>query len=235
MPSMSRDAEGAAGSRHGLLWFVVAPLAVLAVLAVAILALTSQPGGGTGSASSTASTQVPREENPPTIRPPVDASAGPELPAPTPRSATASPRSSESRFPLPVVTETDVGATATPQPELAIAVPSIEVVTATGSGGIGDLAGRAVAVEVTIANQGPRAVSLDQVTVTMTAGAQGLPAPTVVSDPRHDPLTGRAAPRSTSTGTYVFHWPPGAQGSTLTVLVFPRGGAPAVAFSGSIS
>jgi hypothetical protein len=114
-------------------------------------------------------------------------------------------------------------------------VPSIEVVTATGSGGIGDLAGRAVAVEVSIANRGTTAVSMDQATVTMTAGAQGLPAPTVVSDPRHDPLTGRLAPGNTSTGTYVFHWPAGAEGSTLTVLVFPRGGAPAVAFSGAIS
>jgi hypothetical protein len=90
-----------------------------------------------------------------------------------------------------------------------------------------------MAVEVTIANDGSEAVPLDEVSVTMIAGSQGLPGPAVVGDPRSDPLTGSLAPRRASTGTYVFHWPPAAQGDRLTVLVSYRGGAPAAAFTGS--
>lgn len=159
------------------------------------------------------------------------ATEGPDGSTPSGTDATTGPSAEATEeFPVPVDDEQDVGQTSSVAKDITIGVPTIIAAEAGGSGGIGDLAGPAVVVEVAVVNGSDKKVSLDDVEVTTTVGS--LPASPVVTDARNDPLTGSLRAGRTATGMYVFHLP-GTTSKDVTVLVAVPGRS-TVAFHGEL-
>jgi hypothetical protein len=92
-----------------------------------------------------------------------------------------------------------------------------------------------MAVTVEVANDGRTTLALNEVVVTAVHGADRVPAPPIVNDPRNDWMTGPLAPGRSAEGVYVFSLAGAGPGSDDVIIrVSVAGGEPFVAFSGSV-
>jgi hypothetical protein len=115
-----------------------------------------------------------------------------------------------------------------------VTVSPPEVFMADGSGAIGDLAGRAMAVTVAVENDGDEALALNETVVTADYGREEAPASPIVNDPRNAWLNGTLESGESAKGVYVF----GLSGTQseptrVVIMVSIAGGEPLVAFEGT--
>ena len=109
-------------------------------------------------------------------------------------------------------------------------VGSIDVELVDGQAvGPGEVARRALLVEVTFDNASDQAVSLDGVVVDVY-GSDGAPGSQLLSDTRVSEVGGDLAPGASATGTYVVA--PAALEGDVTVVVSYDAGVPSIAFTG---
>ena len=111
---------------------------------------------------------------------------------------------------------------------VSAAVTGVAPFTATGAG-IGEVAGPAVRVTVTVTNGSSAAVSLDATTVNAYFGSDAIPASPLPSDGSSAPFSGSLAPGTTATGVYAFGIADGAD-DTVVVTVGRGAGSPLVVF-----
>ena len=111
---------------------------------------------------------------------------------------------------------------------VSAAVTGVAPFTATGAG-IGEVAGLAVRVTVTVTNGSSAAVSLDATTVNAYFGSDETPASPLASDGSSAPFSGSLAPGATATGVYAFGIADGAD-DTVVVTVGRGAGSPLVVF-----
>jgi hypothetical protein len=182
-------------------------------------ASSSGPPAGTSSGTAT-STSEPLPSAPVTPEP---LSPAPVTPEPTgPTSDVDEPPPS-----LPVVALDDEAAVGN---GITAEVVSLDAITGTGTGP-GNVAGPALRVTVQISNGTAAPVSLDEVVVDLTYGADLTPA-SPLDDPSTAPFTGTVEPQGNREGVYVFTVPED-QRDAVTVSVGYQAGAPFLVFSGS--
>jgi hypothetical protein len=202
-------------------WAVaIALLLVGGLTAVVALAASSEP------------TSSPPSRNP--------ASGNTETVTPTPGSEPSSgPTGTPSPGSLDVVPAGEMrtraavpfDATASFEPGLTLEVTQREDVAGVARGP-GEIAGPAVRLTFELQNGGDEEVSLESVVVAATYGAEETPAVTL-SGPGEKPFGGTLAPGGTAVGRYVFALPVEERGQVQIVASY-TGGAPAVAFEGSV-
>jgi hypothetical protein len=108
------------------------------------------------------------------------------------------------------------------------AISRVTAFTASGAG-VGEVAGPAVRVTLSITNGSSAAVSLDSTTVNAYYGADATPAAPLSSDGSSAPFAGSLAPGESATGTYAFGTGDGA-GDDIVVTVGRGAGSPLVVF-----
>lgn len=220
---MTNRIGGAARSRRAL-----AILGAVAVLTALVLAARSLSAENTPIAAPSAANSAP-------VTPSDDPSASPSTALtpssapqdePTPTERTDSPIEVKETVPIDDVADFGDGIT--------VEVARVTPVQADGGGGIGDLAGPAIAVALRLTNDRSTTISLGEVVVTATYGTDDVPAPGVFHDTRNDHFSGSLRAGRSATGTYVFSLPEDAR-DRVTILVSYAGGVPNVAFQGSLT
>lgn len=204
--------SGAGSTPRGMSAVAAAALAALALSACT----SSAPIAGPSGAPSTAG--VVGSE-------PTSNSPTPSATTPTQAERTDSPIEVKETVPIDEVGDFGDG--------IRVGVARVRAVEAGGGGGIGDLAGPAIAVTIDLTNDGSTPVTLDEVVVTATYGKDGIPAPGVFNDTRANHFAGSLAAGASARGTYVFSLPED-QRRRVTILVSHSGGVPNVAFQGAV-
>jgi hypothetical protein len=217
-----------------------AALAAVAALVVAVVGLTAGPDDGTGTAASAPSSappSAPSSSAPPSPAAPTGPSTGvpvppspgpadvPVVPEPVPAGATGA----ADAFPvaLPAVA---FDAPAAGGDGVRAEVVSLEAVDGSGTGP-GNVAGPALRVTVRLTGGAAGPVALDLVGVTLTHGADQIPA-SPLDDPSADPFGGSLEPGATAEGTYVFSVPEGDR-DLVTLSVGYRADASSLVFAGA--
>lgn len=222
--------------RGRVLTVVAVALAVALVSALALVLAqdqTQQPSNGSSQGPAPEPIMShPPDDTDPAPTPSQSTSPTPQRPEPT--SPEASGPSSSPTAPIPVRQSVPTGEPADAGAGISIRVINVDRVTAGGGGGIGDLAGPAMAVSMRVENGGNRSLALNEVVVTASYGSAGLPAPSVVNDPRQDPLSGALKPGGAASGVYVFSLPE-AGSSNFAIQVSYAAGAENVEFTGDLS
>ncbi|MBF0672774.1 MAG: DUF4352 domain-containing protein [Salinibacterium sp.] len=190
-------------------WWFVAGGVIVAAIIVAVIALT-----------------VTNDTAPSTPAPGASASATPS-PAPS-TDATASPSAPADDAP-PADAPVPIGEEATADDGVTAVVTAVTSFTAAG-GGVGEVGGDAVRVDVTLTNTADAAQSLSAVVVNLAYGAEATPGSPIFYDPSVKEFNGELAPGESRSGSYVFRVPSEEQGS-ITIEVSHTPASPPFVFA----
>jgi hypothetical protein len=193
---------------------------VLALIVAFVVVLAVRGAGSPAPGSSTGASSPAGPAASPSASPGASKQAGPSP------SATAKPLPTAG--PGTVASPAPIGQTATPTKGIAVTVAGLKAVQGKASG-IGEVSGPAIQFSVDIRNDGSTDLPLDTVVVTVTSGADAVPADELVSVRKAFPAS--VAAGKTAVGTFTFTLPVSAR-SDVTISVDYRAGTPVTAFRG---
>lgn len=234
---MSPDVPPDARSRRALRALGVAAAAVLAVvLAVLLPGDGGDPGPAAGTAAPSAAPTTPAPGTTgaaPTADPEPTAAPGP-----TDQPAAGDDPGAGSTVPVvvdelpPSLPPADLDEPAAVGDGMSGSIESVEAIEGTGTGP-GNIAGPALRITVRLENGTAGPVPLDGVAVSLTHGADQVPA-SPLEDPSQAPFAGSLAVGESAEGVYVFTVPAETR-DVVTVSVGYRAGAPFLVFTGRAS
>ncbi|MCW4385448.1 hypothetical protein OH146_06650 [Salinibacterium sp. SYSU T00001] len=199
-------------SRNVWSWVIMVGgvLVVAAAVVTAIVLANAQPSdSGEDGPDASSISPTPSESAEPSASP--SASAAPDEEGP------------ETQTPVPI------GEEATSPDGVTAVVTAVTPFTAQG-GGVGEIGGDAVRVDVTLSNTAETEQSLGSVTINLAYGPESTPGSPIFYDPSVVEFSGMLAPGESRSGSYVFAVP-AEQRDSLTVWVYHTPTSPPFVFT----
>jgi cell division septation protein DedD len=216
------DSKRAPSRRREVAGGAIAALVMLAVVVLGLVLRGGDEGGGdvaaAGTATSSPAATSGAGEAPPTT--PAEEAAPATADEAAPGDAAELPRS------LPAVAFDEE---ASGEDGVRGQVVSLEAIDGTAEG-VGNVAGPALRATVRLTNGAAEPVDLDLVSVTLTHGADAVPA-SPLDDPSRAPLGGTLEPGESAEGVYVFTVPEGDR-DVVSLTVGYGSGVPFLVFTG---
>lgn len=224
-----RGADSTRTPRRGAL---LAAAAIVAVALLAWFALTRDSGSTAPTAASPSATAAPSgsPSGSASDEPSGSASASGSASSTTSAGATSDPSPDESRSiptrkAVPLDDEAEFGDGVTAE------LTSIKAIEAEAKG-IGEIAGPALKLTITLTNGTDKSIPLDYVVVNTLYGKDKLPATAIYGDPDADPFRGTLKPGKSAKGVYIFSVPEDER-DKVRITVSHESLSPIVVFTGS--